>query len=77
MIAIALTLQYGNLMQMQALTHTIAQATQTIKRLTVSNKKTSEALQAYMKRLKLEPTGDYKVDMETIKQSGKVPRWKK
>lgn len=40
-------------------------------------KQTSEALKAYMKRLDLVPTGDYKSDMKLIKDSGKVPRWKK
>lgn len=28
-----------------------------------------------MKRLSIDPTGDYEADMKLIKQSGKVPRW--
>lgn len=40
-------------------------------------KKTSKALMDYMKRLDLTPTGDYKVDMQTLKDSGKVPQWGK
>ncbi len=40
------------------------------------SKKTSEAWLAYMRQLGLETTGDYKADMKTLKESGKVKRYK-
>lgn len=41
------------------------------------SKKTSEAWLAYMRRLGLEPTGEHEADMKKLKESGKVPRFKK